>query len=54
LSDRFEEHSEQVTKAVRFLGVSGFFERGPATRERSSATLAEWVDKEMDRRLAKI
>jgi aminoglycoside phosphotransferase (APT) family kinase protein len=45
---------EAIYEAVRFLGVSGFFERWAATREESSAALAEWVEKEMDRRLTEI
>jgi aminoglycoside phosphotransferase (APT) family kinase protein len=43
-----------VYEVVRFLGVSGFFEKWVAIREESPADLAAWVDEEMDRRLARI
>ena len=49
----FEER-EAIYEAVRFLGVSGFFERWVATREESLEALAGWVEAEMDRCLAEI
>jgi aminoglycoside phosphotransferase (APT) family kinase protein len=41
-----------VYRAVRFLGVSGFFERYADTLEAPTDAVAEWASEEFERRLA--
>lgn len=49
----FEER-RPVYDAVRFLGVSGFFEKQAAYADEPAERVAAWVEREMDRRLAPI
>ncbi|MFC4988757.1 phosphotransferase family protein [Saliphagus infecundisoli] len=48
------ERRRPIYDAVRFLGVSGFFEKYVAYREEPADELAAWVEGEMDRRLARL
>lgn len=43
-----------VYEAVRLLGTSGLFERGPEFHDGPREDLAEWVDTEMQRRLDRL
>lgn len=48
------EARRPVYEAVRFLGVSGFVEEWAASLDEPADDLSEWIDEEMDRRLAAI
>ncbi|MFC7098231.1 phosphotransferase family protein [Halobaculum marinum] len=48
------EEREPIYRAVRHLGVSGYFENYVRFVDEDSAAFAEWTEAELDRRLARV